>query len=276
MQRAADQQRALAHPRHAGSAPQVPRPDAAAIIAHGEHHGAVAALELELDALRPSMTHDVGHRLLRHAIDRQLGLTLERGQIRVDPLPHAETGSLPEADRERDERCPQPELVERRWPQALRDLPYRLHPLAHGVLDLGHVRSPPGCDGGAQAFELQHDPSQQLAQLVVQLARKPRPLSLLGTKRPAPAVRPLMLEPVEHRIERLPQTRDLVVGRADTDAPARVERVDALHRGLEPLQRPEDPPQQHHVDRDHEADADREDHPLLSGHRRRHRRRRQG
>jgi hypothetical protein len=115
-----------------------------------------------------------------------------------------------------------------------------------------------------------------LTQFVVQLARQPGPLRLLRPQCAPPALRPLVLDAVEHRVERPAHASDLVVGLRDRDAPARVERIDALHRGLEPLERLEDPPEERDVHGDGQKGAGGQDDPLLRRHGRRHRRRRQG
>ena len=52
---------------------------------------------------------------------------------------------------------------------------------------------------------------QLLPQLVVQLARDARTLLLLGGQRPANATAPLLLEAIEHAVERLGEGRHLRV-----------------------------------------------------------------
>ena len=59
-----------------------------------------------------------------------------------------------------------------------------------------------------------------LAHLVVQLARDPLALGLLGQQGLAPALAPLALEPVEHVVEGRGERRDVGVGAADGQPPA--------------------------------------------------------
>ena len=78
--------------------------------------------------------------------------------------------------------------------------------------DASSERSRARSSSGARALErleLQHHAGQRLADLVVQLARHPPALLLLGVERAARAVAALALEPVEHVVERVAELGDL-------------------------------------------------------------------
>ncbi len=81
-------------------------------------------------------------------------------------------------------------------------VPWRAVSRSSSSWSLELVRDPPG-----QSLHLQHDAGECLADLVVQLARDPLALALLNEQRPASAVAPLGLQPVEHLVEGLRQAR---------------------------------------------------------------------
>ena len=97
--------------------------------------------------------------------------------------------------------------------------------------------------GAVEPLELEHDAGERLSDLVVQLAREPHALVLLGGQRAAPARAPLVLEPVEHRVECVPQVGHLRVGALELEPPAGLVRVDPPHHRRELLERPEHAPQ---------------------------------
>ena len=84
---------------------------------------------------------------------------------------------------ERDQRAAQAELVERLRTQAARDVAHLLRTLPRRLLHLGDGRLQLGRRRTGEAVELEHDPGQRLPELVVQLAREPPPLALLGCQR---------------------------------------------------------------------------------------------
>ena len=113
-----------------------------------------------------------------------------------------------------------------------------------------------GWSGAFETLELQHDAGEGLADLVVQLACEPHALVLLGGKRAATARVSLVLEAIEHRVEGVTEVGDLGIRPLELQPPAGGVRVDPPHHRSELLERAEDPPQQQHVDGDHQHDAD--------------------
>ena len=108
----------------------------------------------------------------------------------------------------------------------------------------------------SSVLELEHDAGQRLPDLVVQLARHPAPLLLLGVERAAAAVAALALEPVEHVVERVAQLGHLGRLAFDHDPPSGRERVHAAHQRGQLLERAEHAPQREQVDGEHERDTD--------------------
>jgi hypothetical protein len=135
-----------------------------------------------------------------------------------------EHAALPrEARRQRVERARQTELHERVGPQVAGD-PAHVLERAPGalarLLEVGLVGSPD------RLIDLQQDAGQRLAELVVQLAGQPAPLGLLSPHGAARAVAALVLQPVEHLVERLGQLAHVLGRRPDVQARAGRERVD--------------------------------------------------
>jgi hypothetical protein len=96
----------------------------------------------------------------------------------------------------------------------------------------------------------------------MKLASDPAPLALLSDQRPSPAQSPLLLEAVEHRVERPVDVGDLRDRALQLDPAARLERIDPPHQPGQPLQRIEHSPQQHHVDGDQRQRPNGEDEAL--------------
>ena len=89
-----------------------------------------------------------------------------------------------------------------------------------------------------KSLELQHHAGQGLADLVVQLARQPPALVLLGHQGSPAARPPLVLEAVEHRVEGVAELRDLGHRLLQLDAPARrngsTRRISSVRRSSGP------------------------------------------
>ena len=177
------------------------------VVADRQHDAVLLRTQLEPHARRFGMTRDVRQRLLRHAIDDQL--FLRRYLDRLAPGPSRPAPSLgvrtrPPARPARS-RAPAPRArpdaagVRSCAPPRPRASPSRAAPRAE-------PRSSSGISS-RQAFDLQDHPRQRLTDLVVQLARDPLALSLLGQQRPARTLSPLVLQPVEHLVERRARAR---------------------------------------------------------------------
>jgi hypothetical protein len=120
--------------------------------------------------------------------------------------------------------------------------------------------------GSLRLLELEHDAGENLADLVVQLARDALALVLLRRQRAPPALAPLVLEPRQYVVERGRERLDLGVGVRDHQAPPGLERLDRAHRGGQPPERSDDATQQHEVHRHRDDEAGDDDHGLGVGH----------
>ena len=183
LERAADEQGTLAHPAHAGSLDGAS--DAATVIPNAQHAStSPSAFERERDPLGAGMAQRVRHRLLRHAIDDDLGLAVQRDAGRryrrstSTPVRSASTHSCRSA-------AARPRSSSASGPQVARD---RAHLLERRPRRLARLADPlrrlPG-DARLRAVELQQHRGQRLPDLVVQLARDPQPLVLLSAQRPS-------------------------------------------------------------------------------------------
>jgi hypothetical protein len=92
----------------------------------------------------------------------------------------------------------------------------------------------------------------------VQFACEATALSLLRVKRTTPARAALVLEAVEHVVERVLQRGHLGHRALHRDPPPRVHRVHTPHQGGQLAQRREHPPQRQHVDHKQRHRARRE------------------
>jgi hypothetical protein len=81
----------------------------------------------------------------------------------------------------------------------------------------------------------------------MQLAGQPAPLGLLGAHGAARAVAALVLQPVEHLVERLGQLAHVLGRRPDVQARAGRERVDRVHDPDQALQRCERVPDEDEI-----------------------------
>ena len=108
-------------------------------------------------------------------------------------------------------------------------------------------------DPRGEAFDLEHDARERLADLVVQLARDPLTLALLDHQGPAGALALLGLQPVEHLVEGVGERCDLRAS-LDVDAVAGRQRVMPAHVVRQLVEGPE------RRTHEHEADYEREGH----------------
>ena len=204
------------------------------------------------------MACDVRQALLRDAEDRQLLLARECRQAGCKKWSDAKPGSVGHLRSQRDQRAAQPELVESLRAQAARDLAHVLHAGPSALLYLHDRLLKCRRRRALESLQLQHDAGKGLADLVVQLAREPSTFALLGRQCAAAARAPLVLEAIEHRVERVTQVRDLGVCPREREAPARCVRIDPAHQCGQLLERTEHAPKQQQVHRDHQHGPDRE------------------
>jgi hypothetical protein len=275
-ERAADEQGALAHAAQAAAAVRrLGHREAPAVVAHPQRDAVAPPLERHLHRARGRMARDVRQSLLRDPVDRELRLVGERRQVGVEAPGDRDAADGGEARRELGQRADQPELLEHLRPQLARDPPHLLERAPHrdlGLLDLGaHLW---GRVAG-ERIELQEHPRQDLAHLVVQPARDPQALALLRSERPAAALAPLVLEPLEHLVESTDELDDLDSAGLG-QALAGPEQVDGAHAPHEPLERGEGRPQQHQVEHEHQRERGGEVGDLDERDRRVDRDRRQG
>ena len=193
------------------------RVDPAPVVADPQHDVAVVGVERQQHAGRLGVPRDVGRDLLVDAIDRQVLLGRQRRQVGREAVPHLQPAVLGEAGGERDQSAAQAELVERLGTQTTGDVAHLLRALARRLAHLGDGVLQLGRRGTAEAVELQDDPGQRLPELVVQLASEPATLALLRGQRPLCALAPLVLEPVQHLVERVEQVADLADRAVEVD-----------------------------------------------------------
>src|SRR5581483_1239234 len=190
---AADENRALAHPTEAaGAVPGDGVADAAPVVDDAQDDTACTRLERHLDPRRMRVTCDVRQALLGDAVDGQLRLLRERGQLVCEAPLDPQPALVAELARELGQRADEAELVEHLRPQLAADPPDLLERLPDRRLGLLAPRL---------AFELEQDARQHLSDLVVEAARDPRALGLLRAQHAPRALAALRLEPAEHVVE---------------------------------------------------------------------------
>src|SRR6056297_2135576 len=161
--------------------------DAAAVVGDAQRAAAGVAAQVDMDAGRAGMALDIGERLLRHAVERDLGLVVEPVAEHHRVEFGGDAGATAEILRERLERGTEAEVVERAGAQVAADA-------AHLLDGGGEVRGtavervsgarvargqppPRGCERIAHADE-------DLADAVVQFARDAPALFLLRVEYP--------------------------------------------------------------------------------------------
>ena len=133
---------------------------------------------------RTRVARDVRQRLLRDAVDDELLVGRELGQLPAELLVHLESESLGEALAQDGERALEPEVVKRLGSQLDRDPPHVLEASANRALNLSDVVTQARRDAGLDPREPEQDRGQLLPDLVVQLLCDPQPLGLLRRRAP--------------------------------------------------------------------------------------------
>ena len=224
---------------------------AAAVVAHDQAQAAVDVAQGDEHLRGAGVAHHVGQALLGDAVDHELDLRAHgarRARARArragsrGPPPRCTASAGRSAGRGR--RAPRGAA---RGRCGARRRGCGARPRGPRRAGRRRPRRPRG-----RVLELEHDAGEDLADLVVQLARDPLALGLLGEQRLTPALAPLALEPVEHVVEGRRQRGDVGVGAADGQPAAGLERLDGAHRRGQPAQRRDDLAQQQHVE-DHRA-----------------------
>ena len=247
-ERAADEQRALAHAAQA-AAPFDGRLGEAAPSSTTRRTTLAGARSSESTTrVAPRVAGHVRQALLGDAIDGELGLGRELRQVGgkapLDAIPLCVVNCRESSV----SALTSPRCSSISRPQLLRDPPHLLERLAHGLLRLGELA--PLLGAGPRARRAGADAGQHLADLVVEAARDPQPLRLLRRERPPAALAPLDLEPLEHLVERAHELRDL--GAAPLGNPlARSQQIDGPHPLDEPVERSERLPEEEEVRGDH-------------------------
>src|SRR5215211_6576364 len=221
----ADEQSPFAHPAQAVGLALDVRWQADAVVADDEHDAATIAVAVavavaaqrDLDPLGAGVAYDVGDAFLRHAVDDELLLGGQR-QIAFEGAGDLDPGPIGDRRAQRQQRALQPELVERFGAQALGDHPHVLRARARRLAKLLEIAAQlRGCPA-RERLAAQHQSGEDLSDLVMQLARDPPALALLGGERSARTLTALALETVEHPVERLRQPGDLPARRIDLEA----------------------------------------------------------
>ena len=164
------------------------------------------------------MAQRVGQRFLSDPVDDELDLIRQRREVPIEVAANAQTALAADARAERDQRVDQPEIVERLGAQLAADPMDVVEAPQDGLRRSRSTPRPAATACSRRTLGAQGDGGQRLTNLVVQLARDPRPLALLRGKRPPAALAPLVLEPIEHRVERLGQRHYLASRAVDGSA----------------------------------------------------------
>ena len=270
-----DEQRPLAH------APDPARVvcdfwgQADAVVAHGQNDAAIVVrLEGDHDLASLRVAHDVGEALLGDAVDDQLLLGGER-EVAGEPSLDLEPRPLGDRRAKGQQRALEPELVERLGAESAGDQPDLFRRLTRSFAEPDDVFADFLGSAPRERLATQDQPRQELADLVVQLPRDAPPLGFLGGQSAAPAVAPLALEAVEHRIECFSQRDDLLVAGGGVDPLSRGERVDLVHDVGQGLQRRQCSSEEGVEEHQRHGEAAQDHRQLRERRRHRHRDRRQ-
>ena len=203
LQPGADQQGTLAHPADAarGILGRVPAHADAGVVDE-QLDLAVDGREGDVGLFRLRVADDVRQRLLRDAVDDELGIRAELRQLRIERAPDDEAGALLDAVAQVAKRRHEPELVEHLRPQPAREPANALERLLGGVERARELVGQRGRCRPREPVDLEQQRGQPLADLVVQLGGHAPALGLLGDQRAEAALATLGLEPVEHPVER--------------------------------------------------------------------------
>ena len=170
---------------------------------------------------------DVRDRLLGDAVEDQL-LLLRQRQAGLEPAFDPDAGLVVKGCRQCREGAGQPEVLECLGSERTDDPPYVLGAAARGLAQLFEILAKLFGDPRGEAFDLEHDARERLADLVVQLARHTLTLALLDHQGPTGALALLGLQPVEHLVEGVGERGDLRAS-LDVDALAGRQRVMPAH-----------------------------------------------
>ena len=179
------------------------------------------------------MACDVGQRLLRHAIDNQLGLRIELGELLVDRLGHAQPRRLGEAVAQHRQGADESEVVERLGAELERDPADVLEARANAFLDDRDLVVERRLHAGPDPSEAEQDRRQLLPDLVMQLLRDPQPFGLLAREHTPGGIAPLGLEPGEHLVDGERKLTRFDGGLRARHPFARLSEVDAVRASAE-------------------------------------------
>ncbi len=233
----ADHRRPLAHAADARAGHRVAEPGA--VVGHAQHDRVLLAPHLDRDARALAVAERVRERLLRDAVQHQLGVRVDHAQRAVHRRLHLDAGAPLGVGRQRLQGAREAEVVERRRPQPRGDLAQRVEAVPRQRLRV--VEGVDEHDAAlAHAVQLEHGGGEVLADLVVQLLRDAATLCLLRHQHAAHAVPPLVLETVEHHVEAGDHRGDLDravrlgadAGLDDVDRPASSPSADGSGRRL--------------------------------------------
>ena len=211
------------------------------------------------------VARDVGEGLLRDAIDDQLLLAAELGQLLVELLADGDAGPLGEALAQHRQGADQPQVVQRFGAQLQGDPPHVLQAGADGLLDVLDIPAQRLGGQAADPGEAEQHRGQLLADLVVQFQGDPQPLGLLGLEHPAGGLAALGLQAGQHLVEGERQLTRLRGGAGAGHAGAGPREVHAPRQRGQGLQGADDPPQHDEVDERHQQQGGGEHDRLVGG-----------
>ena len=160
------------------------------------------------------------------------------------------------------ERAAEAQLVEQLRTQLARDPAHLLEHPAHDLLQLRELVPTIIGDRVHEGGEPEQHPGQTLSDLVVQSLRDAESLRLLRLERAPAARHPLMLQPVEHLVERRDELGELaaVPGRQTLAGP---QQIDVRHPPGDLFEGLEDPPEEDEVDHHDDDQAHDDDRRLV-------------
>ena len=212
------------------------------------------------------VAHDVGQALLGDPVDHELDFVAHR-VLELELALDVEVVVGRGRGAQRAQRALQAEVVEHLGAQLASDAAHVVEAAAHGFAGGRELRRVVLAGAAGRVLELEDDAGEDLADLVVELARDPLALGLLREERFAPALAALVLEPVQHVVEGRGQRGDVGVGAADREPAAGLQRLHGAHRRRQPAQRRDEPAQEQHVEDHGDDEAGDQDHGLRAGHR---------
>ena len=228
------------------------------VVDDAQDDAALAALEREQHLARLGVTGDVRQALLGDPVEDELRLRVERRQVSLELPPDAHVRALLEATGKFRERAGKPEVIEEFGAQLLGEAAHVVEARLHDLLRLGQLRALLRVRVGGQSLELEQDGGHRLSDLVVQAAGEPLALLFLRLEGVRAGVAAFLLQPVEHPVEGLFKRADLA-NAVDRQALSAAKDVGGLHALGEPLERPEQMPQQKAVDDHHDKEGAEQD-----------------